>query len=120
MRSTNDMVFDQADATLASVTSTYVKAESIFNFSVFAIAAGGTITGTLKVQVSNDNPALYNAPVNWIDLPSATVSITGAGNFLIPSSTIREASYQWIQLVYTRTTSAAGAKITAIIKANGY
>jgi hypothetical protein len=120
MRSINEMLLNSADATVASQTSGPMIGESVFNFSVFAIAVGGTITGTLKVQVCNDNPTLTGAPINWVDLPSATVNITGAGNFLIPASTIGEASYQYIRVVYTRTTSAAGARITAVIKANGF
>lgn len=117
MRSTNFAALNAADATQASVSSGPIDASSMTAVSCVAIAAGGTITGTLKFQVSNDAPGGNPSTVaNWVDC-AQSVSITGAGNFLIPKFDV---AYQWIQLVYTKTTSAAGAKITALIKSDGY
>lgn len=98
-----------ASGDLAGAT---VDINNHFNISAQAVVTG-TSTGTLKMQVSND---MVKPVVNWSDLPSATVSIAGAGSYLIPKQDI---SYRWFQLVYTHTNAAAGT-INAIIKTNGY
>jgi hypothetical protein len=113
MRYVNDTLLNQADATQTSQTSQAIDASSYIAASIVAIAAGGTITGTLVVQASND---LLN-PTNWVAIPSQTVSVTGAGVFIIPKFDV---SYQWLRIVYTKTTSAAGALITGIIKSVGF
>lgn len=119
MRYVNDVA--TFDATIAGAqNSKQIEASSMICMSVAGVASGGTITGTLKVQVCNDNPTLTGAPINWVDLPSATVTITGAGVFLIPASTIDVTSYQYVRVVYTKTTSAAGAAITVNVKSIGY
>jgi hypothetical protein len=104
------------DATQATVTSAAIEALSFTQASVVAKAVGGTITGVLKVQVSNDQIDATQGPINWVDT-AHTVNVTGAGNFLIPAF---DCAYAWVRLVYTKTTSASGAKISANIKSNGY
>lgn len=120
MRFDNPIALNKADATVATQTSGAIDASYWFSASVAAIAAGGTITGTLKVQACNDpgftqlNPP--GSAANWVDIASQTVSVTGAGVFLIPKFDV---TYMWVRVVYTKTTSAAGALITAYIKSNG-
>lgn len=114
MRYILDAALTAADATQATQTSSAIDATSVVAASVHVVAAGATITGTAKVQVSNDP---VGVPVNWVDLSGASVSVTGAGNFLIPKF---DATYQWMRVVYTKTTSAAGALITANVKTIGY
>jgi len=111
----NKKLLNLGDATQATVTSNALDVVHVVNASVVAVAVGTTITGTLKVQVSNDPMDFTQGPTNWVDT-SNTVSITGAGNFLIPKF---DCSYMWMRLVYTKTTSAAGAKISAFVKTNG-
>lgn len=114
MKPSNEILLNAADATLVSVTSGQLEATAIVAASIVAVAVGGTITGTLKVQVSNDPPNTTAA--NWVDL-GQTVSVTGAGNFLIAKF---DCSYQYMRLVYTKTTSAAGATISARVKSIGF
>lgn len=105
-----------ADATQASQTSAAIDASSFMKMSVVGVAVGATITGVLKVQVSNDELDHTKGPTNWVD-SGQSVNVTAAGNFLIPAF---DCAYTWIRIVYTKTTSAAGAKISAYIKSDGY
>lgn len=116
MRPSNELLLNAADATIASQTSGQVDASFVVQASVMVIAAGGTITGTLKVQVSNDLPNTPATVVNWVDLSGQTVSVTGAGVFLIPKF---DCAYQYMRVVYTKTTSAAGALISARLRTIG-
>jgi len=80
-----------------SVNSAAIPTENILNVSAQLVATGSA-AGTLKFQCSNDNPVAGNTPpTNWSDIPSATVSVSGAGVFLIPDTAI---CYQWVRLVY--------------------
>ena len=100
-----------ADATVASQTSAAIDTSFWYTYSAFSVAVGGTITGTVKIQVSNDE-VIGGAPVNWIDLPSATSSVTAAGNYLIGKTDI---AFRWLRVVYTKASSAGGATITVIV-----
>lgn len=71
------------------------------------IVSTGTATGAAKLQASNDECPAGNlpknfVPANWTDIPSATVSVTGAGTFLIPKIDL---SYRWVAVVYTNATN---------------
>lgn len=110
--------FLNADATLASVTSAPVDSLYFVNVTVIGIPTGGvTITGTLKLQASNDPVPTSAQIVNWVDVPSATVAVTTSGtNVVFEKSNI---SYLWMRVVYTKTTSATGALITAALNGSG-
>lgn len=77
------------------------------------ITATGSGAGTLIIQASNDEPTNSTAPVNWSAIPSATITVTGAGAYLIPKI---ELCYQWVRLVYTNTGSGT---ISVVFKALG-
>lgn len=116
MRYTLFKPLDSADATQTTQTSAAIDASSYMKMSVVGVAVGATITGVLKVQVSNDELDHTKGPTNWVD-SGQSVNVTAAGNFLIPAF---DCSYAWVRIVYTKTTSAAGAKISAYIKSDGY
>ena len=70
--------------------------------------SGGTLTGAVKVQVSNADSVksgdkiVPKDPI-WTDLPSATASVTdAASNSLIIN--LVDAGYQWARIVYTNAT----------------
>jgi len=73
----------------------------------FNIAAGGTLTGTCKLQWSNDN-------VNWVDIPSATATLSTTNPLMINVSDVGTA---FIRPVITST--AGTSTITAIAIAKG-
>lgn len=85
----------------ATVTSAAIPALNLFYCSAQCSATGAGAAGTMKLQASNDRPVASGAvPTNWSDIPSATVSISAAGAFLIPKT---ELCYEWVRVVYTNT-----------------
>ncbi len=115
MRQVNNNIIPIQSA--ATVTSAIMDSRNLFYMSA-QIAATGSAAGTLKIQVSNDEkPVLANdtawQPTNWSDLSGASVSVSGAGAFLIPKTDL---CYQYIRAVYTN--SGTGT-ISVVIKALG-
>ncbi len=113
MRQLNDNIIPSQAA--ASVNSAAIPALNLFSCSVQIAGVGGA-AGTLALQASNDiagmdgNPG---SPSNWSAIPSATVSVTGDGAFLIPKTDL---CYQWIRVVYTNTGTGT---ISVVLKALG-
>jgi hypothetical protein len=93
--------------------SAAIDASQWFAFSVQAVGTG-TIAGALKVQVSNDPATGGAGPSNWIDLPSATVTLSS----LIGLIAKVDSAYNWVRVVFT--TSGGAGNITAQIKANSF
>lgn len=84
--------------TAASINSTAIPAMNLLSCSAQLIGTGSA-AGTMKLQASNDNPLSGgNVPTNWNDIPSATVSVSGAGSYLIPKTDI---CYEYVRVVYT-------------------
>jgi hypothetical protein len=93
----------------ADVISTPADTSSVFAVSAQALVTGGASpTGILKLQASNDG-------INYTDVPSATVSISADGSYLIP---VVNVAYEFIRAVYSFT-SGTGT-LTATIKTVGY
>ena len=113
MRQLNDNIIPRQTA--ATITSAAIPALNLFNCSA-QITSTGAGAGTLKLQASNDiagmdgNPG---PPVNFSDIPSASVAESGAGAFLIPKLDL---CYQWIRVVYTNTGTGT---ISVVVKALG-
>jgi hypothetical protein len=104
-----------AQAVAATINSAAIPSLNLFACSVQAVATGGSVAGTVKIQASNDVPVASSAvPTDWNDIPSATVSVTGAGAFLIPKLDL---CYQYIRIVYTD--SGTGGTIAVRVKALG-
>jgi|SRR6185312_5000575 len=103
--------------TAATINSDAIPTQNVLSVSAQAVATGGTVAGTVKFQASNDNVVIGggNVPTNWTDIASATVSVTGAGSFLIPKT---EICYQWVRVVYTN--SGTGGTIAVMVKTIGF
>jgi len=90
-----------ASQTAATVNSAAIPAMNLFYCSA-QIAATGSAAGTLVIQASNDDlsgePTLV--PTNWSSIATATVSVAGAGAYLIPTITL---CYQYVRVSYTNT-----------------
>ena len=111
MRQVNDNIIPVQAA--VTITTAAIPALNLFYMSA-QIAATGSAAGTLKFQASNDVPVAANAvPTNWSDIPSATVSVSGSGAYLIPKTDV---CYEWVRLVYAN--SGAGT-ISVVFKAIG-
>ena len=111
MRQINDPIIPLQVA--STVTTSAIPALNLFYCSV-QIATTGSAGGTLVLQASNDDSEAANfTPTNWSNIPGATVSVTGAGAFLIPKTDL---CYQWVRLIYTNTGSGT---ISVVFKALG-
>lgn len=105
MRYYNDPILNAANAA-TNQNSTAVNVQLARFASVQAVVTGSA-TGTLKLQVSNDD---NGSPTNWSDLTGATVSVSGAGVYLIPAQNM---SYQFIRAVYTAASGTGTITVNA-------
>ena len=110
MRPLNDTIIPLQAA--ATVTSVLIPSMSLFAISA-QITATGAGAGTLKMQASNDQPSDNSQPTNWVDITGATVTVAGAGAYMIPKT---EICYQYVRFVYTNTGTGT---IKVITKALG-
>ena len=110
MREARITVFNSVDASVDQISAPIIM-EQVSALSVQAIITGGS-SGTLNVLASNEG----SNPQNFILIPSATVSITGAGVFLIPVIGI---SYEWVQIQFVHGNGTAGT-LTVNTKSDGY
>ena len=72
----------------------------------FNIATGGTLAGTCKIQWSNDN-------VNWVDVPSATATLSTTTPLIIKATGIATA---FIRPVVVGTSGTSTITAIAIVK----
>ncbi len=116
MRAINAPIMTALSAAV-SQASAAVPTSQVFYISVQAVVTG-TSSGTLKLQFSNDPCEGVKVPVptNWIDIPSASVTITGTPGAFGISKT--ELSYRFIRAVYTFNNAASGT-ITVTINGMG-
>lgn len=111
MRQINDNIVPTQAA--AMVTTVAIPALNLFYMSA-QISATGSAGGTLKFQASNDySQASGFMPTNWSDIPSASVTVTGSGAYLIPKT---DCCYEWVRLVYTNTGTGT---VSVVFKALG-
>lgn len=111
MRPTNDTILAtvSASGTTVYTSATPQDTAQILAGSVQVVSTGAV--GTAKLQASNDK----KNPTNWTDISGATVSVTGAGTFLIPKMDL---CYRFIQLVYTN--SSGTGSVTANFQGIGF
>jgi len=107
------------DISQATVTSNPVLVDQLDIGFAFACVTAGGGTGTLKVQACNDHgaytgtdPATATGLTNWVDVTSATLTVTGDGVWMLNLS---NQNYRWARVVYTRTAGSG----TLNIRVNG-
>jgi hypothetical protein len=110
-----------ATSMVADIPSNGLLLHQAFIYSYYAIWTGSPV-GTIKVQVSNDNvvalPGSTNPSsnvVNWLDYPSTTQTVSGAGSFVWNFS---DAGYLWSRVYYTFTSGTGSLLINACVKGN--
>ncbi len=94
MRPSCEVALNAVTGSASSPTA--IPAQFLLSCSLQVASTG--LVGTAKLQFSNDKVQGSTQPTNWTDIPSATVSVTGAGVFGIPKTDL---AYEWIQVVYT-------------------
>lgn len=91
------IVRDEAILSTATYNSPAIDIQSFKGYSVQAnITAGGAITGTFKLQCTNDG-------TNWVDVADSERSITAVGVLML---NVAEAYYDKFRAVYISTSGA--------------
>lgn len=119
MRSNRFTALKLVDAS-TDQASIAISTDQVVTMSAQAVVTG-TSTGTVKFQGSNDAPGVADSSgnivvTNWTDIANETVSIAGAGTYLIPKFDI---CYEWVRLVFTHTNAASGT-LTVNTKSLGF
>lgn len=104
-----------------TITSPAMQLKNIYGYSIQAVAAGDTPSGTFKLQSSCDpcalGPPTFALPTNWTDITNSFYTISAAGNF---EWNVRDAMYNWVRLIYTDASSGASTSLlTATINCKG-
>jgi hypothetical protein len=95
-------------------TGSAIRCATSFAVSMVVVPTGTPGTGTVKLQVHNGPsvaaPATGDA--GWIDLPSASVTLSGTTTLLVAFTNI---CHNWIRVVYTKAGSPSTGSITATL-----
>lgn len=108
MRQESITVFSASD--VGSGNGAKIDSGQLVNCSFHIIFSDTDAAGSVKIQASNDpvpSGAQRNqfTPTNWVDIPSASVTITAGGQKLISLPNI---AYNWMRVVWTQTTPGTG------------
>lgn len=103
-------------ASSGSVTGSAIDVGQTMSASFQVVTAAVDAAGTVKIQISNDNPGANGlavqgsfVPTNWSDLTSATITVaSGAGAPLV----LPNMCFRWIRAIYTRSGGGSAAVIT--------
>lgn len=118
MRNLNSVAL--SGSATSAVNSPKVDAGQLYVASFIATFTDSASAGAFKVQASNDICAYGNisqdfTPTNWVDIPSATATVTAGAAAVIR---ISDLCFRWIRVVWTPT--AGGGNISALINAQGF
>jgi hypothetical protein len=103
----NKLLLTSGATVSTSLTSDPLQLDGNTEYSIQAVYAGGSSpTGTLKLQVSNDNST-------FTDLDGSSVAITATGDHLW---SVTGANYGWVRLVYTRSSGTITLTVRGVIK----
>ena len=100
------------DISNANLYSVPLLLRHIDNYSIQLVTTGATVTGTFKLQASNDDPNIPTAgypaasSMNWTDVDSSPTVVTASGTIIWNAA---NAGYQWVRVVWTESGSAAGS-----------
>lgn len=100
------------DISNATLYSTPMFLRHIDTYAVQLVTSGATVTGTFKLQASNDDPNIPQAgypaasSMNWTDIDGSSQTVTVAGT---PMWNALGAGYQWVRVVWTKSGAAAGS-----------
>ena len=117
MRTFDFIAINASDA--VSQTSVAFDTQNIFRISALAVFGDATAAGSIKLQASNDflnaSPTSQGSfvPTNWVDIPSATATVTAGAKTLIPAT---EIAYRYVRIVFTQTTPGS---TTVVVNVHG-
>ena len=114
MKRLNEKLFDAL--TIASnQTSAILNCGDVYCFGIVTTVAGAAVSGTIKLQVSNDMGTNETGlgVTNWADLGTAR-TLSAAGSF---ADNFDGQSFKWVRAVYT--TAAGTGTITVNFNGKG-
>lgn len=102
------------DSGSSPVLGAAIDVGQVISASFQVVSNSSDAAGTVKIQMSNDNPGPNGkavqgnfVPTNWTDVTSATIAVSsGAGPALI----LATVCYRWLRVVYTRSGGGASDK----------
>lgn len=117
MRPSNSLISDNQTVNSGGFVSSVIYATDILRASVQIVVSSGTLTGTFRLQASNDRATgatpIQFQPTNWSTVGSVTTVVasltivTGANQvFLMPAT---EVGYNYLRVIYT---GVAGQDVT--------
>lgn len=109
MKNVNATVISNTSA--ASRNSSQIDASQLYQASFQTIFAQSDVTGTVKIQMSNDlmPSGMANTAftvTNWSDIPNATATITAG---VVAPIILSVVSARWLRVVFTRSGGSTGA-----------
>lgn len=110
MRNAQITILDASDT--INQTGSYFDVGQVVSASFQTYLGDSTVSGTLKLQASNQTGYRREifAPTEWVDIPSATYTITSGSSGLI---TIGSMAYSYIRAVYSITST--GVQTIAVV-----
>lgn len=102
----------------ADIEGERIDARFVYQISFQAVATDSP-SGTLKIEVSNDEGLIEGEAINWSPAPEddSEVTISTAGTFLIPKMDV---SYRWIRAFWDADPSPGTGTIVVRAKSNGF
>ena len=101
-RTANDTIINEEDLTTTNITSEILDLTNIYLLS-FQHVSTGTISGSVKLQLSNDK-------LNWVD-QATTTTVSGAGTAL---ASFADIAAKWGRLVYVATSGTTNTLLVHI------
>lgn len=116
----SDRILDAVSNVAGPTFFPYFSSRQYYAVTFMAVFTDAAAAGALKVQWSNDVASSGDLPssflpTNWLDVPSATVTVAAGATSFIPMPT--QICYRWLRLVWTRT--AGAGTFTVFMNAQG-
>lgn len=113
MRNVNKTILEAGDS--LNVTSDIIDSNQLVSGSFMAYFGDTNAAGSFTIEASND-PGPYGStaqnfvPTNWVQIPSASATITSGASAIIPITTL---CYRWIRARYSSTATGVQHVVVA-------
>lgn len=114
------------DISNANLYSTPVSLDQLTAYAIQLVTTGAAVTGTFKLQASNDLPdredpdtglSINPAPasMNWTDIDGSSTTVAAAGTVVWNASNV---GYRWVRVVWTEGAASTG-NVTGRVNGKG-
>lgn len=95
------------DISNSALYSRPLRLRQVDVYSLQIVTTGATVTGTFKLQASNDAPeSTAHSSMSWTDIDGSSQTVTTAGSVVWNAF---GAGYEWVRIVWTESGTAAGS-----------